>query len=203
MIPIGINDGQATDLPPSSDGNSVTVAIGDLPGMLRPEHDTDQAVAEFVAGERTRNAGFVQVSKAYIDEMNSLAQQDRSAHHILWTLIKLMNKQNAVMISQESLAQLTKFSRPTIKRAVAQLRSQQWLEVLKMGTANIYRVNAEVVWQDKAGGKWAAFNARVIVNFDEQDAITHAMPSVRTRHIPFVLADDLTGPAAPDDGGRQ
>lgn len=196
MIPIGINHGHSDDDLPSSDAdsNSVTVSIRGVPGMA-DDADTDQAVAEFVAGERTRNAGFVQVSKAYIDEMNSLAQHDRSAHHILWTLIKLMNKQNAVMISQESLAQLTKFSRPTIKRAVAQLRAQQWLEVLKMGTANIYRVNAEVVWQDKAGGKWAAFNARVIVSFAEQDAITHQMPSVRTRHIPFVLADDLTGPA--------
>ena len=136
------------------------------------------------------NAGFIQVSKVYIDEMNDLAQHAQSAHRVLWTLIKEMNKQNAVMISQDSLCRLTKLSSATVKRAVALLREQQWLEVLKMGTANIYRVNSNVVWQDRADGRWASFNAHVILNFDEQDGITKANPSVRTRHIPFVEADD-------------
>ena len=136
------------------------------------------------------NAGFIQVSKVYIDEMNDLAQHAASAHRVLWTLIKEMNKQNAVMISQDSLCKLTKLSSATVKRAVALLREQQWLEVLKMGTANIYRVNSNVVWQDRADGRWASFNAHVILNFDEQDGVTKASPSVRTRHIPFVEADD-------------
>ena len=136
------------------------------------------------------NAGFIQVSKVYIDEMNDLAQHAPSAHRVLWTLIKEMNKQNAVMISQDSLCRLTRLSSATVKRSVALLREQQWLEVLKMGTANIYRVNSSVVWQDRADGRWASFNAHVILNFDEQDTITKAMPNVRTRHIPFVEADD-------------
>lgn len=136
------------------------------------------------------NAGFIQVSKVYIDEMNDLAQHAQSAHRVLWTLIKEMNKQNAVMISQDSLCKLTKLSSATVKRAVALLREQQWLEVLKMGTANIYRVNSNVVWQDRADGRWASFNAHVILNFDEQDSLTKTSPSVRTRHIPFVEADD-------------
>ncbi len=137
------------------------------------------------------NAGFVQVSKIYIDEMNLLAHHAPSAHRVLWTLVKEMNKQNAVMISQDSLQKLTKLSSATVKRAVAILREQQWLDVMKIGTANIYRVNSNVVWQDRADGKWASFNANVVLNFDEQDEITKAAPSIRTRHIPFVEADDL------------
>lgn len=136
------------------------------------------------------NAGFIQVSKAYIDEMNDLAQHAPSAHRVLWTLIKEMNKQNAVMVSQDSLCKLTKLSAATVKRSVALLREQQWLEVLKMGTANIYRVNSNVFWQDRADGRWASFNAHVILNFEEQDSVIKANPSVRTRHIPFVEADD-------------
>jgi hypothetical protein len=142
------------------------------------------------------NAGFVQVSKIYIDEMNLLAQHAPSAHRLLWTLVKQMNKQNAVMISQDSLCKLTKLSSATVKRAVAMLREQQWLEVLKMGTANVYRVNSNVVWQDRADGRWASFNAHIVLNFDEQDDTTKAMPSVRTRHIPFVEADDVTSQPA-------
>ncbi|MBC7502505.1 MAG: replication/maintenance protein RepL [Herminiimonas sp.] len=136
------------------------------------------------------NAGFIQVSEVYIDEMNDLAQHAPSAHRVLWTLIKEMNKQNAVMISQHSLCRLTRLSSATVKRSVALLREQQWLEVLKMGTANIYRVNSSVVWQDREDGRRASFNAHVILNFDEQDNLTKAMPNVRTRHIPFVETDD-------------
>jgi Fe2+ or Zn2+ uptake regulation protein len=136
------------------------------------------------------NAGFIQVSKMYIAEMKDLAQHAPSAHTVLWTLVQEMNKQNAVMISQDSLAKLTKLSIPTVKRAVAMLREQQWLEVLKVGTANVYRVNSEVFWQDRADGRWTSFQAQVVANFDEQDEVTKKMPSVRTRHIPLVEADD-------------
>lgn len=137
-------------------------------------------------------AGFIQVSKAYIDEMNDLARCAPSAHLVLWTLIKCMNKQNSVLISQDSLCTLTSLSPATIKRSIALLRAQQWMDVLKMGSANIYRVNAEVFWQDRADGRWASFNSRIILNFKEQDKITKLAGKVKTRHIPFVeVADDM------------
>ncbi len=147
------------------------------------------------------NAGFVQVSKIYIDEMNTLAQHAPSAHRLLWTLVKQMNKQNAVMISQDSLCKLTKLSSATVKRAVALLREQQWLEVLRMGTSNVYRVNSNVVWQDRADGRWTSFNAHIVLNFDEQDEQTKLLPNVRTRHIPFVEADDAINPQGKDGQG--
>lgn len=149
-------------------------------------------------------AGYFQVSKLYIDEITAMASRAPSASLVFWTLVKLMSKQNAVMISQESLAKLAKLSMPTVKRAVKLLRTEQWMEVHKIGTQNVYRVNAGVIWQDKLDGKWAAYNARVIVNFDEQDDMTKTMGPIRTRHIPLVEADDMTAsPAPPDDGGRR
>ena len=140
------------------------------------------------------NAGFIQVSKMYIAETIGLANQSPSAHSVLWTLVQQMDKQNSVMISQESLCKLTKLSSATIKRAVALLREQQWIDVLKMGTANVYRVNSTVFWQDRADGRWASFSANIILNFDEQDEQTKRMPTVRTRHIPVVEADDMVMP---------
>lgn len=206
MIPIGIKSAQNDELPlgdPHDEGVPFPI-MDDDPTDIPASDDLEGAVAAVESQGRTRNAGFVQVSKMYIDEMNHLALHDRSAYRILWTLVKLMNRQNAVMISQDSLCQLTKFSRPTVKRAVALLRSQQWMDVLKMGTANVYRVNSSVIWQDKAEGRWASFNARIILNFAEQDQLTQDMPSVKTRHIPFVEADDMTGSHDEMmDGGRQ
>lgn len=146
------------------------------------------------------NAGFVQVSKMYIAEMKDLARHAPAAHNVLWTLIQEMNKQNSIMISVPSIAKLTGMSTATVKRGIALLREQQWMEVLKVGTSNVYRVNASVVWQDRADGKWAAFDTRVVANWDEQDEITKANPQVRTRHIPLVLADDSTAPAKGKQG---
>lgn len=149
------------------------------------------------------NAGFVQVSKMYIAEMKELGRYAQSASQILWTLIEEMNKQNSVMISVPSLSLLTNMSQSSVKRALSLLREQQWIEVLKIGTSNVYRVNSQVVWQDRADGKWASFDARLVVNWDEQDAATKRAPSVRTRHIPLVEADDAVNVVAKEPAPAQ
>jgi hypothetical protein len=140
------------------------------------------------------NHGFVQVSRRYLDELDELAFRSPAARKLLTSLVKAMNKQNAVMVSQESLVKLTGLSKPTIKRSVALLREQQWIEVLKVGTSNVYRVNSGVFWTARADGRWASFSAEVIVNFDEQDDITKAAPTnppkTTLRHIPFVHAEE-------------
>lgn len=59
-----------------------------------------------------------------------------------------------------------------------------------MGAANIHRANSNVFWQDRADGRWASFNAHVILNFEEQDNVTKTNPSVRTHNISFVEAGD-------------
>lgn len=48
------------------------------------------------------------------------------------------------MVSEESLVKVTGSIRPTIQRAVSFLREQQWIDLLKVGTANAYQVNSDV-----------------------------------------------------------
>jgi hypothetical protein len=136
------------------------------------------------------NQGFVQVSRKYLDELDELAFRSPAARKLLTSLVKAMNKQNAVMVSQESLVKLTALSKPTVKRAVALLREQNWIEVVKVGTANVYRVNSGVFWTARADGRWTSFSAEVIANFDEQDEVTKATPTPKLRHIPYVQADE-------------
>lgn len=137
------------------------------------------------------NSDFVQLSKLYMDETVSLANHAPAAFMVLMTLVKQMNKANSVMISNESLERICGVSNSTIKRAIKILREQQWIDVLKVGTSNVYRVNSNVFWQDRADGKWASFQAQVVLNFDEQDETTKKKPVKSwTRHIPLVEADD-------------
>lgn len=136
------------------------------------------------------NQGFVQVSRKYLDELDQLAFHSPAARKLLTSLVKAMNKQNAVMVSQESLVKLTGLSKPTVKRAVALLREQNWIEIVKVGTANVYRVNSGVFWTARADGRWASFSAEVIANFEEQDKVTKATPTPKLRHIPYVQPDE-------------
>lgn len=137
------------------------------------------------------NFNFLQVDRTHIDDLNALAENAPRAHKLLWLLCKVMNKQNAVMVSQDSLIKLTGHSRRTVQRSIDLLREQNWIEVLKIGTANVYRVNSGVFWQARADGKWASFSAELLLNWDEQDEITkvQATPS-KLRNIPFVEAGD-------------
>lgn len=170
------------------------VTVGD------PNRDQLAAENERLKGELAKlkagavNQGFVQVSRRYLDELDELAFRSPAARKLLTNLVKAMNKQNAVMVSQESLAKLTGLSKPTIKRSVALLREQNWIDVLKVGTSNVYRVNSGVFWTARADGRWASFSAEVVLNFDEQDEITKAAPinppKTSLRHIPFVQAHE-------------
>jgi hypothetical protein len=148
------------------------------------------------------NSDFVQLSKIYMDETVSLANHAPAAFMVLMTLVKQMNKANSVMISNESLERICGVSNSTIKRAIKILREQQWIDVLKVGTSNVYRVNSNVFWQDRADGKWASFQAQVVLNFDEQDETTKKKTVKSwTRHIPLVEADDANR-QQPEPGGQ-
>lgn len=168
-------------------------------GAERHSHSQLQAELDSTRRELARvkygavNSDFVQLSKIYMDETVSLANHAPAAFMVLMTLVKQMNKANSVMISNESLERICGVSNSTIKRAIKILREQQWIDVLKVGTSNVYRVNSNVFWQDRADGKWASFQAQVVLNFDEQDETTKKKPVKSwTRHIPLVEADDAT-----------
>lgn len=163
--------------------------------MSDPNRDHDSQELERLRGEVARlkhgavNQGFVQVSRKYLDDLDDLAFKSPAARRLLTALVKSMNRQNAVMVSQESLQKLTGLSGSTIKRAIALLREQQWIEVLKVATSNVYRVNSGVYWTARADGRWASFSAEVLVNFDEQDEKTKAQPTPKLRHIPLLQAE--------------
>lgn len=165
---------------PSNDPNTAQIFADNE--RLRRE------LADLRAGSTNRD--FVQVSRKYLDALDTLAGKSMAARRLLTALVKTMDRQNAVMVSHESLAKLTGSSVATVKRAITVLREERWVEVLKLGTANVYRVNSAVFWRATATGKWASFSAQVLVNFDEQDAKTKAAVAPRLRHVQFLDSGD-------------
>lgn len=164
------------------------------PNRDQLEEENQRLRSELAKAKRgATNHGFVQVSRKYLDDLDQLSFKSPAARKVLTCLVKSMNKQNAVMVSVESLAKLAGLSTATVKRATAVLREQRWLETYKVGTANAYRINSEVFWTARADGRWASFAAQVILNFDEQDAQTKGAlaspPKTKLRNIPIVEAE--------------
>lgn len=159
------------------------------------EQSVEQQLANALAEvNRLKNVDtsstFIQMLKFHQEEMKKLSHLSSAAHVVLLTLLQQMGQLNTVMISIDAICKLANLSPSTVKRGIGILREEKWVAVLKIGTANVYRVNSDVLWQDRTDGKWAAFSGNIIVDFEEQDEITKMRPTFKTRHIPLIEADD-------------
>lgn len=83
-----------------------------------------------------------------------------------------MGRHNALIASQNNLARAAGCSVATLKRSLAVLREQNWLEVRQIGptgTACAYIVNDRVAWTGNRDGiRYSLFSAAVFVSDDEQ-----------------------------------
>jgi hypothetical protein len=148
----------------------------------------------------------IQLSSLFLDETLDLANHSASAFKVLIVLASRMvnTDTNSVVISHESLKKLTGLSVPTVKRALNELREDEWIGIRKVGTMNVYTVNSAIFWKETPSGqKFADIRSTVVINFEEQDEITQNMPAGHfTRHLPLVKATDY-GKASAVNGEPQ
>lgn len=107
--------------------------------------------------------------------------------HILCANI---GEHNAVVISQDTIANLTKLSTRSIRRAIADLVAGSWIVIRQIGTTrqtNAYIVNDRVAWHGARDGlKYSLFSATVVVSSHEQpdkDELENQKP---LRHLPRI-----------------
>jgi DNA-binding transcriptional regulator YhcF (GntR family) len=123
--------------------------------------------------------------KAHEAWANLIAKKPRAAmlmHH----LVARMGEQNAIIVSQKTLAKLLNCSLRTIQYAVADLNSAKWIQVVKIngsGTVSAYVINDQVAWgQARSDLRLSTFTATVIADAEDQDAQT--METADLRPIP-------------------
>lgn len=141
---------------------------------------------------------FVQVTRGYLQDMRTLARRSPAAHQILWLLAERMNKTNAVVMSQATMASILGYSPATIKRGIAMLKSERWIQTVNIGTANGYIINSKVFWRDHGGKRYASFFAEVVVSADEQSQPIEHWDDIELRQIPLIRK----GESVIDDGAR-
>jgi Fe2+ or Zn2+ uptake regulation protein len=141
---------------------------------------------------KNKNHNFIQLYKSELFNLRALNNISPTALSLLFILIEKMNKQNALVISQKTLQQITQKSRTTIYRAIKTLIDNSFIEKLNVGSANAYVINSNVFWQDNAGikGKFAIFTATVITSDSEQEQeYQENWNDVKLQKLPFI--DDI------------
>ena len=161
---------------------------------------------EKAAKRLPKNMDFVQVSRAELRAIGELGAKSSLALDLLMIFAQSMDKKNAVMMSYETLRYLTGKSRRHLLRAITILKSDNWVQVIEVGTANAYVLNSAVFWSDRGDKRhMASFGAQVITTLEEQEKDVRESPKLKLRRVPMLnnerisLGDDQLPPPDQED----
>lgn len=116
------------------------------------------------------NTNFVQVYIDHLDLIIEMTSENSTAVKMFIWLMKHMDKNNVLIVSQNALAESLSVTRQTIYNSVIYLKQKKAIAVFKSGGTNIYAVNAQIAWKSNASGKkYAMFDAKVYIAASEQD----------------------------------
>lgn len=118
--------------------------------------------------DEQKNRDFIQLYRDHVDDVARLARENGKAYDLFMLLIKHMDGNNALCVSNKALQELLNCSKPTVCKAINYLRDNGWICVLKSGTSNVYIVNPEVAWTSYGNQKrYCKFQANVILSSSE------------------------------------
>ncbi len=116
------------------------------------------------------NNNFVQFYKDSLDFVIEATRENPTALRVFFWLVQHMDTRNALVISQQALADMLDLGRTTIHVCTVYLKEKKALTVFKSGNTNVYALNSQIVWQDSAEAKrYAHFDAKVYLTEKEQE----------------------------------
>lgn len=148
---------------------------------------SDLLNAEKVAQQIPKNMDFIQVSRSELRAIADLGAKSSLALNLLMTLAQAMDKRNAVMMSYGAMEMILGRSKRQLSRAIGLLKEDNWIQVVKVGTANAYVLNSAVFWTDRGDKRHMAyFDARVVTTLAEQEKDLRENPKVKLRRVPNI-----------------
>jgi DNA-binding PadR family transcriptional regulator len=134
--------------------------------LLELSEDEEEKKEEQKAKEK--NANFVQLYKDHMPEIRWLMAKHSFASTILFFILEHMDNKNALACSYSIFEDYFEKSRMTIYRAIKTLQDNGFIDVLKMGTSNVYIVNEDLAWTDKnTKKKFAKYDGKILVSKKE------------------------------------
>lgn len=137
-----------------------------------------------------KNYNFVQIEKKSLRMVRELYDANATAGKLLFVLAERMNRQNALVCSYATMSKITGVSRQTLYKAIKYLKDHNWIQVIKVGTANAYIINSRVFWQSYGDKKMTVFHATILASSDEQDEPIENWNNVKLKHFPFLTHEE-------------
>lgn len=146
---------------------------------------------------------------------NSWVQTERKAHEawaklgmrkpraasLLHHLVARMGHQNALVVSQKTLAALMGVTDRTIRSAIADLVAERWVQVVKLngpGTVSAYVINDQVAFGEKRDNlRFSVFSANIVADASDQDPET--LEHRDLRRIPVIYPGERQLPVGPGE----
>lgn len=135
-----------------------------------------------------RQGTFVQTDRAVHEAWAKLSAKKPAASGVLHLLTGQVGRNNAVVISQKTIAKMLGITDRTVRTAIADLEAGNWLQVVKLGAGRecAYVLNDRVAWTDKRDNlRFSRFSAEVIADAEDQSNATientqplHRLPSL-------------------------
>lgn len=139
---------------------------------------------------------WVQTERAGHEAWAHLINKAPKAAQLLHVLVANMDERGALVASQKTLAKLCEVSHSTIKRAIEELTTGNWVQTIRIGGERggtlAYVVNSRIAWADKRENlNLAKFTANVIVSSDDQESLGE----VPLTQIPVMAKGEVQLPA--------
>ena len=127
----------------------------------------------------SKRGAWVQTERKAHEAWAALGLKKPRAAALLHHLVAGMGSQNAVVISQKALAKLIGSHERTVRRAIADLVKDRWIQVVRIGSGReaAYVVNDRVAWGQKRSQLClSTFSATVVADVEDQETatLTHA-----------------------------
>lgn len=137
-----------------------------LERLLELDVTEEQEKAEQQKMEKNHN--FIQLYKDHMPELRWLMINHSFANNLLFFILEHMDNRNALVCSYTVFEDYFGKSRSTLYRAIKTLVDNGFIDVLKMGTSNVYIVNENLAWTDKnTSKKYAKYDGKILVSKKE------------------------------------
>ncbi len=141
---------------------------------------------------KPRRGSWVQVERQAHIEWAALIRTRPKAASLLHHLVALMDRHNAVVVSQKVLMRLMGVSESTVRRSITDLAEGNWIQVVRLGKGReaAYVINDRVAWANKRSKlNTSSFSATVYADIEDQDADT--LSAKELKKISSILPPDF------------
>ena len=137
--------------------------------------------------EKPNTYGWLQFEKKATQELQKLAMKSPAAMGSLMYLVNNMSRSNALVVSQQAIANGIGAKRETVNRAIKYLVEHNFVQIVKAGGATVYIVNSRVAWQGNRGERYAYFGADIMAIESEQDKSTTIDDKTPLKRVPYLV----------------